>query len=342
MGTETTELVVFSKIEATIATLREQNALVKFDYADPKGNKDARSYIFKLRQVKTQVNDIHAAAKADALAFCKRLDVKRNSLLVEVENCIKVHETPIKELERIAAEKEAAAKAKIQAEKEAAEKARLDAIKTQEEELARKQAAFKAEQDKLAAVEAARQAKIIAEEQERQKKIKAENDVRQTEIAKKEAEIKAAQDKLAAVEAAHKAKVTAEETAKKAETERIEREKRIAEEARIKAEQKAKQDLIDAENRRLADIEAEKARAKKEQEAKDLAEFKRKQAEEVKKARLAGIERKRIENEKHRTSVRASILESLRNNINLITENMAREIVTAIDEDKIENVTINY
>lgn len=113
------ELAVFSEIETKIAAIKEQNGKLVFNYTDPQGNKDARSHVFKLRQVKTQINTIHSTAKADALAFCKRLDTKRNQLIGEVEKCIEVHETPIKEIERAEAAKKAA---------EEAEKARLAEI----------------------------------------------------------------------------------------------------------------------------------------------------------------------------------------------------------------------
>jgi hypothetical protein len=148
-------------------------------------------------------------------------------------------------------------------------------------------------------VEAERVAKVEAwekTEREAEEKRQAELAEREADVAKREAEIKTQQDAI---------------NAKQAEAERVEREKRIAEEA--------------AENAREQE-QAEQERKRKEAEAEQ--------------ERLAEIERKRIENKEHQSKIRKRIhifLFAIVQN-----EEKTDEIVSAIVDGSIPNVTINY
>lgn len=158
------------------------------------------------------------------------------------------------------------------------------------------------------------------------------------EEAKKQAELKRMEEERLATEAKRQAELEAREKAvheaeekirkEQEEKERIERERQIAEQARKDAEEKAKRDLEEAERKRLADI----ARIEAEQKAKELAELKKKQAEEE-------AERKRIENKKHREKIEKQTLLALKD---YTTEKCANEILHAIIDGDIPNVTINY
>ena len=85
------ELVVFDPVKAELAEYKKENASLVFDYEDPQGNKDARSHIYKLRQAKTKIADIHKEAKAEAWGICKLLDGEKNDLTAEVEAMIDFH-----------------------------------------------------------------------------------------------------------------------------------------------------------------------------------------------------------------------------------------------------------
>lgn len=137
-------------------------------------------------------------------------------------------------------------------------------------------------------------------EREAREKVELE---RLQEIERREAAVKAAEEKVAA----EKAVKQAEEDARRIEAERLEREKRIAEEAKAKAEANAKAALEAAEKKRVADIEAEKAKAAAEIQAKELAERQRQENEQIKKTRLANIEKKRQENKKHQAKIHDAI-----------------------------------
>lgn len=209
-----------------------------------------------------------------------------------------------KEQERIAAEKEAAAKAKaeeearIAAEKQAeaeriakaaaAEQARIAAEKeaaarARAEENARIAAEKQAEAERIAKEKAAEQARIAAEK-EAAAKAKAEEDARIAAEKKAEAERKAKEKaaeqarKAAEKEAAAKAKAEEKEreaAARKAEAERIAKEKEAA--AKAKAEEDAriatqKEETAKAEVERLAAEKEAAAKAKAEEDARIAAE----------------------------------------------------------------------
>ena len=181
---EQTELAVFSPIEATLAEVKAENASLVFAYEDEQGAKDAKSHIMKLRKVKTKIADVHKEAKAEALAFGRRLDAKKNELTGEVDEMIAVHKDP---LDAIEAEKTAIALAKaqaIEAERAAAEakkQAELDAreaeIRAKEQEIWEAEDKLRKDQEELMrkerekkiAEEAGERAKVFAEMQAKAK-----------------------------------------------------------------------------------------------------------------------------------------------------------------------------
>ena len=242
MTNQTTELAVFDSVAATIAEYKVENEKLVFAYDTPDGNKEARSHIAKLRKVKTEIANIHKDAKAEALAYGRRLDAKKNEYTGEVDGMIAVHKDP---LDAIAAEKQAIIDAEI--------------------------------------------AKAAAEEEKRLEEIEA-----------RERAVREAEERIAKA---------------KAESERVEREKKIAEEAgeraRVQAEMKAKA---------AAD-------------AKELLERVRKDKEEA-------AEQKRIANKKHRKEVEDAIHLALTEMS--IAEFVADEVLSALKENKIPHVTIVY
>jgi len=127
----TNELVAFDELEARIAEYKVKNENLVFNYADPKGEKDARSHIFSLRKVKSHIASIHKELKAEVLAKGKAVDAKKNKLTADVDEMIDFHLTPIKEIE---ARREAELKAK--AEEERLEKERIEKEKAEKARLA--------------------------------------------------------------------------------------------------------------------------------------------------------------------------------------------------------------
>jgi len=93
------ELAVFDEVAAIITNYKSENEKLEFDYASKEGAKQAKSHISKLRKVKTKVGEIHKDAKAEALAFGRRLDAKKNEYNGEVDKMIKHHKDPLDAIE---------------------------------------------------------------------------------------------------------------------------------------------------------------------------------------------------------------------------------------------------
>ena len=93
------ELAVFDEVAATIAEYKAENEKLVFDYASKEGAKEAKSHITKLRKVKTKISEVHKEAKAEALAFGRRLDAKKNEYTGEVDEMIKFHKDPLDVIE---------------------------------------------------------------------------------------------------------------------------------------------------------------------------------------------------------------------------------------------------
>ncbi len=236
-----------------------------------------------------------------ALAEAARVETERQAALAEAARVEAERQAAIAEANRIAAEQEAARQAAIRAEQERlAEIARQEAIKAEEEKAKAEEAARIAEEEARIAEENAR----IAEEE----RLKAEEEARIAEEERLKAEEEARiaeEERLKAEEEARIAeeeRLKAEEEARIAEEERLkaEEEARIAEEEKAKAEEEAR---IAEEERLKAEEEAkaaEEARLKAEAEAK-AAEEERLEAEAEAKAKAeedARLEAERIAEEK--------------------------------------------
>lgn len=246
------ELVKFDEVAAAIAQYKAENESLVFNYEDPQGNKDARSHIYKLRQVKTKIADIHKVAKAEALGVCRLLDGKKKELTGEVDGMIDVHYKPVKEIEEREAKKAAEKANAERLESIRIEAERVAETERREKELAEKEAAVQAEQDRLAReaekLEAAKQAEI-----DKQTAVKAAQE--QAERDRVAATAQAEQDKkdaLAAAEAEKQAAVEAEqEKARQVDVARI---KKVAAEKAAEAIR-----VADEDHRRQTETAAHKA-----------------------------------------------------------------------------------
>lgn len=92
-------IAAYDPFRAQLADLRKLNSQVVFDYEDPKGNKEARSHIHKLRKTKAAVDKARKQEKQEALDYGRRVDAEAKEIIGEIESMIEVHEKPIKEIE---------------------------------------------------------------------------------------------------------------------------------------------------------------------------------------------------------------------------------------------------
>lgn len=219
------QIAKYSEIEAGLATLKEKHLNVVIDVSTDVGLKAAKAGRAELRAVRLNLEDARVEEKAASLAYGRYVDAEAARIKAVIEpmelqydNAIKAEEKRIKDAE--------AERLRLMAEEAARVKAEEDRIKAEEE------AKIQAEKDRIAAEER----KKFEEEQA---KLKAEKEAFEAEKAKIEADRKAQQDKIdaenAKIEAEKKAIQEKADAEERAETEKIEREKRLA------AEEKARQ-----------------------------------------------------------------------------------------------------
>ncbi len=192
------ELVVFDEVAAIIADYKVENENLAFDYASKEGAKQAKGHIAKLRKVKTKVGEIHKEAKAEALAFGRRLDAKKNEYNGEVDKMIDFHKKP------------------------------LDIIDAEETKKAwaKQQEYLDAEAKRIAEIEARERAIILAEEKIAREKAEAEEIIRREKAIEAERVMKEQQEKIDRIE---EEKRIAEEEAEKLRTQAEEKTKAEAE-----------------------------------------------------------------------------------------------------------------
>jgi len=90
--------IVISQFDVLLGDIKEAAAAAKdatFDYADPKGNKLARSYIFAIRKLKARIESARTDAKAYALAYGRTVDSQAADLKDQVDALIKPHQDAI-------------------------------------------------------------------------------------------------------------------------------------------------------------------------------------------------------------------------------------------------------
>lgn len=97
--TSAIRITAYEEIRARVDALAKDNALKVFKYDDPKENVLARSYVHGLRKMKGDVERARVAAKADAMAYGRRVDSIAKDLEALVDDMIAVHQAPIDAIE---------------------------------------------------------------------------------------------------------------------------------------------------------------------------------------------------------------------------------------------------
>jgi hypothetical protein len=273
------------------------------------------------------------AARQAAIAEAARVEAERQAALAEAARVEAERQAAIAEANRIAAEQEAARQAAIRAEQERlAEIARQEAIKAEEEKAKAEEAARIAEEEARIAEENAR----IAEEE----RLKAEEDARLAEEERLKAEEEARiaeEERLKAEEEARIAeeeRLKAEEEAKAAEEARLkaEAEAKAAEEERLEAEAEAK-DKAEEDARLEAERIAEEKEAKEKAEEDRIAEEKRLKAEADAKAKDEAdrIAAEKANSETTKEEVKEAVAAVITGNT--ITQAQAAEVVNTLMAD---------
>mgnify|MGYP001598045648 CR=1 FL=1 len=110
MTTET-QIASYNPFRAQLAELKSNNAALVFDYSSDKGEKEARSHIYKLRQTRAAVDKVRKTEKEESLKRGRLIDAEAAAITDEISEMIDVHQKPLDEI----AEKEKARIADLQA-----------------------------------------------------------------------------------------------------------------------------------------------------------------------------------------------------------------------------------
>lgn len=349
-----TEIAVYTPFYADLAKLERDNDLVAFDYESPKGNKEARSHVYKLRQTKGALEKVRKEAKAESLRIGRSIDSEAADIEKRIDAMIVVHQVKLDLIEKREQDRIAAIQQRIGAIESAVPM--LETIGSEDLAAGISELELIAIDDSFAefapVAAKAKDARLIRL-REALSVIKArEAEAKELARLRAEAEARAQADRDAAIakEAEDRAKAEAEQRAEaaakkaaqaiadaeaKAKAEREAAERRElelklaaenAERRRVEAEQKAAQDAKDAEARaeqsRLKAIQDEKDRVSAQAKAESDAQAKR----EANKAHLAKI---------NRAALAALVAGG-------IAEDCAKSCITLIASGRVPSVQINY
>ncbi|CAL62440.1 Conserved hypothetical protein, putative phage-related [Herminiimonas arsenicoxydans] len=344
-------VAAYSPFYAQLAELEENNSKLVFNYADKKGNKEARSHINTLRLTKGALERVRKDEKAESIKIGKAIDAEAKEIEARIEAMIVVHQAEIDRIEQYETDRIAELETRLfdigstvidgNSADIAAEIERVQAIVIDEswQEFAtsaamKKDSTLAGLRDQLALetkreAEAAELAKLRAESEARALKDREEairREAEQAAIARAAAQ--AAEEKAAADRAIQEERDKAlreQETAARRELE-LKLAAENAERRRVEAEQNAERDRLNAIERAEADkqraVKAEQDRVAAAAKAEADAQAKR----EANKAHLAKI---------NRAAVAALVAGG-------ITEDDAKLVITMIAKNQIPSVTINY
>jgi hypothetical protein len=334
-----TNISAYDEFRSQLTALQAGNEKAVFDYRDPKGNKEARSHVYKLRQTKAAIEKVRKQEKEIYLLKGRQVDSEAKEISAVVEQMIEVHEAPLKEIEREEDERKLKHKEEIdwlyriidcsELPSEAislllSQAKDFDAGPRFEEF---EQEALKA---KLNAITALDSAYLIRK--------KFEEDQAELARLRQEAfdrEQKEREDRIAR-EAAESARIAAEQAAA-AEVERAKREKAEAEAAALRQQQESERAAAKAKADADAAAKAAQERAEREKQQAIEQERQRVAAEAAQQSAEAARREKDTANKKR---VNNEILADLATAG--LDEATAKLVITAMAKGLVRNVKINY
>lgn len=99
--------IVITQYEVLLGDIKEaeENAVKSFEYATKTGDKEARSYIYKLRQLRAKIEAQRKEAKAYSLEYGKTVDSRAKELTGQVDALIAPHQAALDAIARAEAER---------------------------------------------------------------------------------------------------------------------------------------------------------------------------------------------------------------------------------------------
>jgi hypothetical protein len=341
----------YSPFYAQLTELEASNAALAFDYESKKGNKEARSHVFKLRQTKGALEAVRKQVKADILVKGRAIDSEAKEIEARIEAMITVHQQKLDEIEQREKDRIAGIQARIADINKVIDSRASDDLRERiayvesfaiddsfaefVAEAAKAKDAMLAKYREMLAcsvkaeAEAAELARLRAEAEERAKKERDEAIARAAvERAQAEAARKAEEERAAAARAIAEAEARAK--AEREAAERRELELKLAAEAaerrRVEAEQRAEQERKDAAAR--AEREAAEAVQREKDRVAAIA------------AAEAAEQAKREANKAHKARINRAALTALVKGG--LSEDYAKQCITLIASGKVPAVSIAY
>lgn len=96
----TSQVAAYVPFYSELAKLEEDNTKLTFDYESKKGNAEARSHVYKLRQSKGALERTRKSEKSESLRIGKAIDSEAQALEARIEAMIKVHQDEIDKIEQ--------------------------------------------------------------------------------------------------------------------------------------------------------------------------------------------------------------------------------------------------
>lgn len=348
---------------AQLAELEQKNSALVFDYASPKGNKEARSHINTLRLTKGALERTRKAAKEESLRVGRAIDAEAKEIGARIELMITVHQEAVDAIEQLEKHRVAALETRLNeiamfgagantAAEIGAEIAALEPVVIGEDWQEFKAKALEAKDNALRVLRQrhAESVEFEAKEAElarlRAEAAERERLEREAAIAKEAVErAEAAAAKKAAEERAAADRAIAEaESRAKAEREAAERRElelklqaEAAERRRVETEQRAEQERVEAIAR--AERQATEAAERAERQAAEAVQREQERVAAAVAAEAAE-QAKREANKAHKTKINRAALAALV--AGGLSEECAKQCVTLIASGKIPAVCINY
>ena len=100
MTTELTQpLEIYDPFRTQLKEIIKKEESTVFNYESKEGEKAARSYVYSIRQSKTAVDECRKKAKAESLAYCKKIDKEAKEIIMSLDAIIGKHMVAITEIE---------------------------------------------------------------------------------------------------------------------------------------------------------------------------------------------------------------------------------------------------
>jgi hypothetical protein len=366
--------VLFSETRAKLAAMRAENDTIVFDLKTPVGMTDAKAHVKKTNKVKIALEKERKIQKAGALALGRAVDAQAQEIEDQVVEMLLVWKVPIEEIEQAAADRIAAHRAVLAGLEDLAVMVNdgvprgsdeieaiiggmggwvgegLEEFQEEGEALYANAMGLLGEYLDRVKAQETKDAEFERMQRESQERDRADEERKladeQQEVARKNAAIELEAERL---------KVAADRA-------QLEQDAKDAKNAAIDAEERRKQDLIDAEDQRaqnrkdaeqaLVDA-AENAKAaaanarqelldeqKAEADAEEARIEAEKAADKAEKERIANDQKAQAEKAERESDQRAKAIKAVK--VYAMDDNFAKELINTIILGEIPHVSFTY